>query len=132
MIVVDTSAIVAIARGEPDHEAFGSAMADEGAIIGTPTIVEVKFVLSSILDPAVVDTMIDRLGSDGGLRSVAFTQDMADAAVEAFRRYGKGRGHPAQLNYGDCMSYAVARVRGLPLLFKGNDFSKTDIVPALA
>ena len=51
-------------------------------------------------------------------------------AVDAFNRYGKGRGHPAQLNFGDCLSYAVARSRNLPLLFKGDDFARTDLVPA--
>lgn len=132
MIVVDTSAIVAIAKEEPDYQELGSAIADEGAIMGTPTVVEVKFVLSSVLDSAAIDTMIDRLGREGGLQVVAFTNEMADAAVAAFRRYGKGRGHPAQLNLGDCTSYAVARVLGLPLLFKGDAFRHTDIVPALA
>ncbi len=56
---------------------------------------------------------------------------LTDAAFEAFRRYGKGRGHPAQLNIIDCLVYALARARGLPLLFKGNDFTHTDITPAL-
>lgn len=132
MIAIDTSVLVAIAKEEPGHEELGSKIADERAVIGTPTVVEVKLVLSSILEPAAIDTMIERFTRDGGLQLVEFTTAMADAAVDAFRRYGKGRGHPAQLNYGDCMSYAVARVLGLPLLFKGRDFSHTDIRPALA
>jgi ribonuclease VapC len=60
-----------------------------------------------------------------------FDAPMSQAAFEAFRRYGKGQGHPAQLNILDCAAYALAKVRGEPLLFKGNDFEKTDIVPAV-
>jgi ribonuclease VapC len=62
-----------------------------------------------------------------GIRVVAIDQADADTALDAFSRYGKGRGHPAQLNLGDCFAYAVTRNRGVPLLFKGDDFSKTDI-----
>jgi len=61
---------------------------------------------------------------------VPFTAEHSDAAIDAFVRYGKGR-HPAALNFGDCQSYAVAVVAGMPLLFTGNDFARTDISPAL-
>ncbi len=131
MIAVDTSVLVAIAKEEPERETFGLLLAEGDAVIGTPTIVETKFVLSSILEAADIDQMTHRLLREGGLRTIDFTAAMADAAVEAFRRYGKGRGHPAQLNFGDCMSYAVAKVHGVPLLYKGNDFAHTDIRSAL-
>lgn len=60
----------------------------------------------------------------------SFSPEQAEIAREAFRRFGRGRGHPAQLNFGDCMAYALAKERGEPLLFKGDDFSKTDIAVA--
>ena len=100
-------------------------------MVGAPTLVETRFVLSSILDDQDADVMIDRLVHEGSLEPVDFTPAMADAAVDAFRRFGKGRGHPAQLNFGDCTSYAVAKVHGVPLLFKGSDFAHTDIRSAL-
>jgi ribonuclease VapC len=62
-----------------------------------------------------------------GIRTVPVTVDEADTALDAFSRYGKGRGHPAQLNLGDCFAYAMAKNHGVPLLFKGDDFDKTDI-----
>lgn len=132
MIAVDTSVLVAIAKEEPEHSRFGWLLAQGDAVIGTPVIVETKFVLSSILEAPDVDAMIARMIGEGSLRPVDFTVEMADAAVEAFRRYGKGQGHPARLNFGDCMSYAVAKVLEAPLLFKGDDFRHTDIAPALA
>lgn len=131
MIAVDTSVLVAIAKEEPEHKRFGSLLAHGNAVVGTPTLVETKFVLSSILEDHDIDALMRRLISEGSLRPVEFTPAMADAAVAAFRRFGKGQGHPAKLNFGDCMSYAVAKVHGVPLLYKGDDFSRTDIRSAL-
>ena len=131
MIVVDSSVLVAIAREETDHHRFAALIARAGACIGSPTVVETKLVLASVLSPAASDDMFDRLARDAGLKPVAFTPEMADAAVQAFRRFGKGQGHPAQLNFGDCLAYAVAKVLDAPLLYKGNDFAQTDIRPAL-
>ena len=65
------------------------------------------------------------------IEAVDFTMDMYREAVRALERFGKGRGHPAQLNFGDCMAYAVAKVYDLPLLYKGDDFARTDIRSAL-
>ena len=131
MIAVDTSVLVAIAKEEPEHKRFSSVLAQGDAVVGTPTLVETKFVLSSILEDHDIDALMRRLIGEGSLRPVEFTPAMADAAVVAFRRFGKGRGHPAKLNFGDCMSYAVAKVNGVPLLYKGNDFSQTDLASAL-
>lgn len=132
MIVVDTSVLVAIVREEPGCHSFEDSLAqNRPSIIGGPTVLETKMVLSR-LPASEVDAFFGRLDRQGGLSQVDFTPDMADAAVDAFRRYGKGRGHPAQLNFGDCLSYAVAKVLKAPLLFKGDDFGQTDIEPALA
>lgn len=130
MIVADTSAIVAIFKEESDQAVFETLVASETAAIGAPSLVETKLALSSVLRPADVDALLGTLVARGGLTPVPFTPDMADAAVEAFRRYGKGQGHRAQLNFGDCMAYAVAKVLGAPLLFTGDDFAQTDIEPA--
>lgn len=130
MIVVDSSALVAIAKEEPGHGAFGRTIATELGALGAPSLLETKMALSA-LSPSVVDTLLDGMIADGSISVVDFTPAMADAAVEAFRRFGKGQGHPAQLNFGDCMAYAVARVLNAPLLYKGDDFARTDIRPAL-
>ncbi|NNM70892.1 PIN domain-containing protein [Enterovirga aerilata] len=132
MIAVDTSVLIAIAKEEPERKRFGSLLAEGDAVIGAPMIVETKLVLSSILDAHDIDEMTRRLVREGSLRIIDFTGDMADAAVEAFRRYGKGQGHPAQLNFGDCLSYAVAKTLDVPLLYKGDHFAHTDIRSALA
>lgn len=130
MIAADTSVIVAIAKREPGHERYGALMAEQAAVIGTPSLVETKMALSSFLRPQGIDALLADLVGSGGLQPVPFTLEMVDAAIAAFRLYGKGQGHPAQLNLGDCLSYAVAKVLGIPLLFQGDDFSRTDIEPA--
>ncbi|KQT78899.1 type II toxin-antitoxin system VapC family toxin [Methylobacterium sp. Leaf466] len=129
MIVVDTSAIVAIALEEPEGRIFDELMVGRGAIIGTTTLFEARMVLSSFM-PTFADTFLDGLTARSSVSVSSFTLEMYRAATDAFTRYGRGRGHPACLNFGDCLTYAVARVHGLPLLFKGNDFVHTDIEPA--
>ncbi len=131
MIAVDASAVIAIVKEEPDHERYGDLIASDRTVMAAPTLLETKMVLSRLLDDADADRLLDGLVL-GGLNVIDFTPSMADAAVDAFRRFGKGQGHPAQLNFGDCMSYAVAKVRGVPLLYKGSDFAQTDIVSALS
>ena len=74
--------------------------------------------------------IVDRLIQEGGFQVESFTIQHAELARDAYARYGKGQ-QPAGLNYGDCFSYALAKATGVPLLFKGQDFSKTDIVPVL-
>lgn len=128
-IAVDSSVLVAIVREETEAPVLETMLASSEAVIGAPTLLESKMVLSE-LSAREIDAFFDRLRSGGGLQLVDFTGEMADAAVSAFRRFGKGQGHPAQLNFGDCLSYATARVLGVPLLFKGDDFARTDIEPA--
>jgi len=131
MIAVDTSALVAIALGEPERAAFRAAILESGkALISTASALELRMVLYGRRGPRGV-VMIDDL-----LRLPVFEvmpPGLAelDAAFAAFVVFGKGSGHPAALNYCDLFSYALAKVRGLPLLFKGNDFSETDIPPVL-
>lgn len=130
MIAVDTSAIVAIALNEPERAAFRSAIQGAArALISTVSVVEVKMVVHGRRGPRAV-VFVDDL-----FRLPIFEimpPGLADmeAAYAAFVVFGKGSGHPAALNFGDVFAYALAKVRGLPLLFKGNDFAETDIQPA--
>lgn len=132
MIVVDASALVAILKNEPDHAVFDDALTGRRSLIGAPTLLELKMVLSGVFDDAIADRIVLRLLNEVRIEPVDFTSAMADAAVTAFRTFGKGRGHPAKLNFGDCMSYAVAKVLDIPLLYKGGDFARTDIRSALS
>src|SRR5579864_889864 len=128
-MVVDSSALVSILLQEPEHRRlFDSAANAELTIVGAPVALETVMVLSgrSDKDPrSLLASLLRTMAAE----IVPFTEEHYEAAVSAFLRYGKGR-HPAALNFGDCMSYALARVSGLPLLYSGNDFSKTDITAA--
>ena|ERR1700722_17582359 len=128
-MVVDSSALVSMLLKEPRHEQlFEKAMGAEITLVGAPQALETVMVVSgrSSTDPRYLLTGLLR---NIGAEIVPFNEDHYEAAVTAFLRYGKGR-HPAGLNFGDCMSYAFARVSGLPLLYTGGDFSKTDITAA--
>ena len=131
MIVVDTSAIVAIAFGEPERAAFVQAIhrADR-ALISTVSILEARMVVHGRLGQRAV-VLVDDLLRLPVFEAVAPDVAQSDAAYAAFVAFGKGSGHPAQLNFGDVFSYTLAKIRGLPLLYKGNDFSQTDAVSAL-
>lgn len=125
MIAVDTSALVAIVLGEPDAESFLTVLRSDPVIVGAATAVEAEIVVEARQGPDAARDL--RLLLTGAVNEVVpFDADHATIAVEAWRRFGKGR-HPAGLNFGDCLSYATARVHDVPLLFKGDDFTKTDI-----
>ena len=130
IIAVDTSAIVAIILAEPERAAFRTANAGAAkALISTVSVVEARMVVHGRRGPRAV------VHVDGLLRLPMFeivppTLADMDAAYAAFVAFGKGSGHPAALNFCDMFGYALAKVRGLPLLFKGNDFAETDIAPA--
>ena len=126
MIALDASAVVAVALDEPEAEAFGRAIAAREAVIGAPSLFETRLVLTDRM-PSFAEAFLDGFLVSPELRVVAFTFEMYRVAADAFEKFGKGRGHPAKLNFGDCMAYAVARHYGVPLLYKGNDFSHTDI-----
>lgn len=130
MIVVDTSAIVAIAFAEPERAEFVQIIGQSAkALVSTATVLEARMVVHGRRGQRAV-ILVDDLLRQPVFELVAPGIDEADAAYAAFVTYGKGSGHPAGLNFGDVFSYALAKTRGLPLLFKGNDFSQTDIARA--
>lgn len=128
-MVLDSSAIVAIHLRESGHERLLDRIdAAEVVVVGVPTLLESVMVLTSRLGQdarPMLFAFLRRLDAE----VVSFHQEHLDAAATAFIRFGRGR-HPAALNFGDCMSYAVASVAGMPLLFTGEDFSRTDIAQA--
>jgi ribonuclease VapC len=128
-MVVDTSALLAVLLGEPERDRFIELLsAARDPLISAATLVEASIVMRARFgDDGVGD--LDDLVAAAGLRLVAVDAAQADLAREAFARFGKGRA-PAALNYGDCFSYALARAAERPLLFKGADFTRTDVVPA--
>ncbi len=129
-MVIDTSAVVAILFKEEDQLRYAEAI--EGAtarLISADTRVELSFVIEGRKREAGRERL-ERFFVLTEVEVVAVTQQQASIAIDAFRKFGKGR-HPAGLNIGDCFSYALASAIGHPLLFKGNDFGQTDIRSAL-
>jgi ribonuclease VapC len=127
---VDSSVVVALLAAEPDADRFAEKIAAATAPITSGLVtLESAMRLSSLLDldPVFVEERIRALLEEAAIAIVPIDGAVAKIAVAAFAQYGKGRGHPAQLNLADCMSYACARVHRVPLLFKGDDFSRTDI-----
>jgi ribonuclease VapC len=128
-MVIDTSAIVAILFDEPERADFDRLMAAAGVrLLSAVTRVEATFVIEGRTGE-VGRLRLDRFLWVANLDIVPVTAEQAELAVEAFRRYGKGR-HPVGLNIGDCFPYALAKSTGEPLLFKGNDFTQTDVISA--
>ncbi len=131
MIVVDSSALVAILRREAEADGFLRIIADaDGCLLSSVSLLETSMVMAGRLGDAGSWSELDALVARGGMEVVAHDAELAETARNAFLRYGKGR-HPAALNLGDCASYALANLRRLPLLFKGNDFAKTDLLTAM-
>ena len=131
MIAVDTSAIMAILFVEVDAEVFKRRLSEEPSCLSAVSFQEASMVMVVRLGDPSAWRELDELIHDLNLQVIDHDRDLALAARAAFARFGKGR-HPARLNFGDCASYALAKSRAIPLLFKGEDFAKTDIVPALA
>ena len=132
MIVADTSAIVAIAFAQPERDAFVQVM--QGAqrvLISTVSVVEARMVVHGRRGQRAV-VLVDDLLRLPLFEIVPPGPAEMDAAYAAFVAFGKGSGHPAGLNFGDVFSYALAKVRALPLLYKGGDFAETDIGSALS
>jgi ribonuclease VapC len=126
-MILDSSAVIAILLEEPGFEELEERADKAHSIsIGAPTLLEVRIVLTR--KSASSARLLLFLQTIGAV-TVPFTEEHLLAAVEAHERFGKGK-HPARLNFGDCMSYAIARVSQEPLLFTGDDFSKTDIEAA--
>jgi ribonuclease VapC len=129
-MIVDSSAIIAILKGEPEAGALRDvAIGADRCAMSAATLVETGMVVEGQRgEPGVAE--LDLLLAELRIEIVPFDGEQAVLAREAFRRYRKAR-HPAALNFGDCLAYALARRQREPLLFTGNDFSKTDLVSAL-
>ena len=129
-MIIDASALLALVLNEPDGVLFARAI----AAASRPRISAVNwFEVAMRVDrngDNIAVSRFDDFIAEFGIEIVPFTPEQALRARQARRVYGKGQ-HPAQLNFGDCMAYATAKLDGSPLLFKGNDFSQTDIEPAL-
>lgn len=127
---VDTSVIVAILSGEEDAGQWSDRLEQaSGKVTSALVVLEATMRLSTLLaiEPVIVGATIDAFLREAEIEIVPMTGDDAWLAIQAFADYGKGRRHPAQLNLADCLSYARAKGRQLPLLYKGNDFSHTDL-----
>jgi ribonuclease VapC len=125
-VILDTSAVVAILLKEPGFEDLLEAITENRVAIGSATLTETSIVLSSRLNRDA-RPLVARFLSEAAVTVVPFGEAHYAAAVDAWLRFGKGR-HPASLNFGDCLSYAVATLANEPLVFIGDDFTHTDIV----
>lgn len=131
MIGIDTSAIIAILQYEPEADAFLRCIAGSDAVcLSAVSLQEASMVLAWRTGDEGAWQELDALIKLYSIEVMPHTEELSEIAREAFLRFGKGR-HAARLNCGDCASYALARKYGIPLLFKGTDFAKTDIVAAL-
>jgi ribonuclease VapC len=130
-VIVDTSAIMAIVKAEPEADAFATLLAASPVNrISAATLVETSIIIDRSLPPgthARLDALLDR----GAIEVEPVTAEHADLARAAHRRFGRGSGHAARLNFGDCFAYALAKATGEPLLYKGDNFTHTDIRSAL-
>lgn len=127
-MIVDSSAIVMLLLAEPGWERIERALLAGHACLPAPCYVEICMVMAGRFGPRARER-VDALLAQLAIRILPFTESHALAGAEAFLRFGKGR-HPAGLNFGDCMAYAVAQVEREPLLFVGRDFERTDVEAA--
>ena len=129
MIVVDTSAVVAIILHEPEARSFADALVDDDApTISALTLHESRIVLNARTGERGLGELVTLI-IRSGMTAVAFDERQSELAFDAYRRYGKGN-HPAGLDFADCAAYALAKSLDVPLLFKGADFARTDVRPA--
>jgi ribonuclease VapC len=135
VIVVDTSAVVAIFRQEEDAALHAGCIADDGEpIMSAANVVEASLVLCGLkqIAPTEAGTWLDEFLLAAGIRIEPVTVKQTSLARAAHMRFGKGTGHAARLNFGDCFAYALARAMKAPLLFKGDDFGRTDVQKVLS
>lgn len=129
-MILDASALVAILLNEEDGDALSKLLDTEDVVrMSAATYFETSIVIDKYRD-AVLSASLDDTILDSEIVIEPVTPDQARIARQAYRDYGKGSGHPAQLNFGDCFSYALAREKREPILFKGDDFRRTDLRPA--
>ena len=129
-MIIDTSALLAILRDEPDAEVIASTI-QQAAVrrVSAATFLEAAVVIDMSGDP-IASRRFDELIAVAGIVVEPVTEEQARIGRAAYRDFGKRSGHPAQLNFSDCFSYALARATGEPLLFKGTDFIHTDVAAA--
>jgi ribonuclease VapC len=130
MIVVDSSAVIAIFHQEHDADDYARRIAtDDDPVMSAANLVEISIVLRGLKEiaPDRAERWLDDFIEAAGIRIEPVTPDQANAARSAHLQFGKGTGHSAGLNYGDCFAYALAKLMEAPLLCKGNDFRSTDI-----
>jgi ribonuclease VapC len=131
-VIVDSSVIVAILREEAEEDHYRRLISGaESSRLSAASYLEIGIVIDKPRDPAATRSLDDFI-DQSGIAIEPVTERQARIAREAYRDYGRGSGHPAGLNFGDCFAYALARDLGEPLLFKGDDFRKTDVRPAIA
>ena len=130
-MIVDTSALISILRAEPEAADCAKAIAEaDKCRVSAANFVEAAIVIDGSRD-AIASRRFDDLVREAELVIEPVTDAQARIAREAYRDFGKGTGHPAKLNFGDCFAYALAKVSGEPLLFIGDDFARTDVASAL-
>lgn len=130
MIVIDSSALIAVLQNEPDAERFKSAIESaDRRIVSAVTLLETGIVMRARHGPQAIQTLTDLL-VNAAIEVAFFDHVQANIAIAAFDQYGKGLHPLARLNFGDCAAFALAKSLNAPLLFKGDDFASTDIVPA--
>ena len=130
-MIIDTSAVIAILRDEPEAVSYARAIADAtDRRVSAVNFVESAVVIDASHDP-IATRRFDDFITEANIFIEPVTETQARIARDAYRDFGRGSGHPAKLNFGDCFAYALAKTSGEPLLFKGNDFAHTDIASAL-
>jgi ribonuclease VapC len=130
-MIVDSSALVAIIRGESDAAVMAQAMEDADSLgVSAATYLEAFIVVDGYRNPKL-SARLEEILDHPKIVIEPVTAKQAKIARQAYRDYGKGSGHPAGLNFGDCLSYALARDKREPMLWKGDDFGHTDLRPAV-
>jgi ribonuclease VapC len=126
-VIIDTSALLAILRDEPEAQACAQAI-EEATVrrVSAASMLEAAIVIDATGDP-IASRRLDELIVVADIAIEAVTAEQARIGREAYRDFGRASGRPARLNYGDCFAYALAKTTGEPLLFKGTDFSQTDL-----
>jgi ribonuclease VapC len=130
-MIVDSSALIAILKAEPEAERFSDTIEAADIVrISAATYLEAYIVVSQYKDPILM-ARLEEMTENPDVEIEPVTAEQARIARQAYRDYGRGSGNPAKLNFGDCFSYALARVKREPLLFKGDDFQHTDLRSAV-
>lgn len=130
-MIVDSSALIAILRGEPEAARFAALLVDAHQAGHAPRMSAANWLEAAMVADGgagrTASADFDQIVRESGIDVIAVTNEHARAARAAFRRYGRGSGSPAWLNFGDCIAYATAITEGEPLLYKGDDFPHTDV-----